>query len=367
MKKTSLLSLLLAGLMLFSCGPVDSTVTDPSGNNGDAQTTIADVTEAPVDTSVPHEHMDSKKFPAEFDFSDTDSMVKYFDMCEVIDGVQVAVSESNKQIVLRNDVLGYTFTLIVDLAGAAGKTSPEQIVTCAKLFWYCYPRMYARYGYFNPGTPTTVTLAFEDFGYEIASAGGDRVHIYDEWLQNNPYDFDCLTHEFTHIIQGGWQGGYVPSKGTDTYMIERFADANRFLYAYQNGKYNDLGWELQKIDHEASYDKSVRFWVWLDYTYSTPEVDILQKIAYYVCQRDRKYSQSTWEPKGKAWESVFKGTGAEGKNILELWDEYAADPMSTLSSKCNRAGSLSPLLKSVSLRTAVRERYSSFDSYLNCK
>lgn len=361
MKKTSLLSLLLAALMLVGCTgtTVEETLT----------TTTASTTEPAVTEKepVPHIHMDSKKFPSEFDFSDTESMTKYFDMCEIIDGVQVGVQESSKQVILRGEVLDETFTLVVDLKGAEGYTTPEQVVTCAKLFWYCYPRLYIRYGKTNPNTPTSVTLKIENFGYEIASASGSEVHLYDQWLYNNKYDYDCLTHEFTHIIQGGWQGGYVPSKGTDTYMIERFADANRFLYAYQNGKYNDLGWELQTINTESSYDKSVRFWVWLDYTYSTPEVDILQRIAYFVSLRDRKYSQATWEPRGAAWKDVFKGTGAEGKNILQLWDEYAADPMAKLSSKANRAGSLSPLLQKTPLRTAIRDRYSALDAYLNCK
>ena len=357
MKKTSLIALLMAGVMLAGC------------NTAVEQTTEATVTTtAPSVTTkepVPHVHMDTK-FPAEFDFADAASMEKYFDMCEILDGVKVKTQEKTKQIYLSAEVLGEKFTLVVDLSGAAGKTSPEQIVTCAKLFWYCYPRMYIRYGKTNPNTPTTVTLAFEDFGYEIASAGGDRVHIYDQWLADHKTDFDCLTHEFTHIIQGGWTGNHVPSKGTDTYMIERFADANRFLYSYQNGKYNDLGWELQTINGEASYDKSVRFWVWMDYTYSTPEADILQRIAYYVALKDRNYTASKWEPTGTAWASVFKGTAAEGKNINQLWEEYAATDMCKLSSKVNRAGSLSPLLKNTPLRTSLRERYASLDSYLNC-
>lgn len=293
-------------------------------------------------------------------------MEMYFDMCEITDGIQVKTVAASKQIYLYGNILGEKFTLIVDLKGAAGHTSPEQIVTCAKLFWYCYPRMYMRFGKTNPNTPKTVTLRFEDFGYEIASASGDGVHIYDKWLANNKFDFDCLTHEFAHIIQGGWTGNHVPSKGTDTYMIERFADACRFIYSYQNGRYNDLVWDLQTIDHESSYDKSVRFWVWIDYTYSTPEKDILQFMAEKIAAKDRNYTASKWEPTGSAWKEVFKGTAAAGKNIHDLWAEYEADPMAKLSSKANRAGSLSPLLKSVPLRTAVRERYASLDSYLNC-
>lgn len=357
MKKTSLLSLLLAGLMLVGCNGVTET------------TTGADVTTVPSVTTkepVPHVHMDGK-IPSEFDFADTASMEKYFDMCEIVDGIKVKVQGQAKQIYLTGTVLNEKFTLVVDLSKWAGNTTPEQIVTCAKLFWYCYPRMYMRFGKTNPQTPTTVTLAVENEGYGIAEAGGNKVHIHDEWLLNNKQDFDCLTHEFAHIIQGGWQGNHVPSKGTDTYMIERFADYCRFLYSFQNGRLNDLGWELQTIDHESSYDKSVRFWVWLDYTYSTPEKDIIQCMAEKIALKDRNYTASKWEPKGSAWVEVFKGTGAEGKNILDLWEEYAADPMAKLSSKANRAGSLSPLLKSVPLRTALRERYASLDSYLNCK
>lgn len=349
MKKTSLLSFVLAAIMLVGC------------NAQPVETTSSTTAQPPV-TTEPHSHMESPDFPDAFDFSDTETMNMYFDMCEITDGIKVTVQTQSKRIVMRGDIMDQAFSLVVDLSGAAGNTSPEQIVTCAKLFWYCYPRMYFRFAHEN--TPTTVTLKIENFGYEIASAGGSEVHIHDMWLANNPIDFDCLTHEFSHIIQGGWNGAHVPSKGSDTYMIERFADYCRYLYSYQNGLYNDLTWTLQTINDEASYDKSVRFWVWLDYTYSTPEIDIMQRMASLIAKADRQYAAKHWEPEGTAWNTVFQGTGAEGKNLHQLWDEYAATKMSTLSSRSHRKGDLSALTREVNLRQALRDRYPTLDNYL---
>ena len=278
------------------------------------------------------------------------------------DGIKVKVQGQAKQIYLTGTVLNEKFTLVVDLSKWAGNTTPEQIVTCAKLFWYCYPRMYMRFGKTNPQTPTTVTLAVENEGYGIAEAGGNKVHIHDEWLLNNKQDFDCLTHEFAHIIQGGWDGAYVPSFGDDTYMIERFADYCRYLYSFQNGRLNDLGWELQTINGEGSYDKSVRFWVWLDYTYSTPEDDIYKNINAQIMSD--KYPTADWAPDGIAWQDAFKGTDAYGKDILTLWDEYAATEMAHLSSHTDKDETVSPLLNAVPLREAVRARYASSRTYL---
>lgn len=147
-------------------------------------------------------------------------------------------------------------------------------------------------------------------------------------------------------------------------MIERFADYCRYLYSYQNGMYNDLTWDLQTVSTENAYYSGVRFWVWLDYTYSTPEIDIMQRMASLIALEDRKYSAKQWEPDGTAWHTVFKGTGAEGRNLHQLWDEYAATKMATLSSRANRKGSVSPLLREAPLRQALRDRYPSLDSYL---
>lgn len=364
MKRNSLICLLLAATLattgLTGCGSDTPTATD--------STTTAATTETPIVTPDPntHLHMDSTEFPDAFDFSDTEAIERMFDVCEIVDGAKVEVQKRAKNIRIRAVVNDTKFTLNVNLAGSAGHTKPYQVVTAAKLFWYCYPQMYARFAV--KSSPTTITIKFENFGYEIASAGGNEVHIHDTWLQKNPQDFDCLTHELAHVLQGGWDGNYCPAYtdpetgNKDTYMIERFVDYCRYLYAYKGGYYNDMGWSLQTVSSENTYYKSVRMWVYLDYTYSTADADIMKRIQNAVVSK--KYGNEDWEPTGKAWAEIFEGTEAEGKTLTELWEEYAATKMATLSTKPREQGGTSALLAIVPLRKAIRERFGDVASYL---
>ena len=167
----------------------------------------------------------------------------------------------NKNAILQSgEINGTKFNFNITLGSWSGKTTAEQIVMTSRLFWEVYPRMYARFGTAGE-SPTKVTLDIEDGGYEIASAGGNQVHLHDGWLQSNPDDFDCLTHEFAHVIQNGWDDQYCEYSG----YIERFADYCRYIYAFQAGRYNDDHWELQTISSESTRETSVRFLVWLDY------------------------------------------------------------------------------------------------------
>ena len=159
----------LSALMLFSCAGGDSAGKDD-------KTTAAETT-----TTVPHTHLEAEKFPDTIDFANEEEVIRMFDMCSVLDGVSIKVLEAQKTVNLKATVNGTAFSLNINLSGAAGKTKPSQIVTCARLFWYCYPQMYARFGAVG-NSPTTVTLDIENMGYGIASAGGNRVHIHDQWL-----------------------------------------------------------------------------------------------------------------------------------------------------------------------------------------
>ena len=353
--------------ILLSAALTASTLSACSSAEGSEQTALsAEVTtEAPSATADPnaHLHPDPVVYPDAFDFNDTESIERLFDLCEVVDGVRVTVEKRAQQIRMRGEVNGKTFTLTVGLANAEGHTSPEQVVTCAKLFWYCYPQMYARFAVRS--TPTAVTINFENSGYEVAGASGDRIHIHAQWLEKNPQDYDCLTHEPAHVIQGGWDGQYVPAYGDDTYMIERFADYCRYLYAYQRGYYNDMNRTLQTVQSEDTYYKSVRFWVWLDYTYSTDKVDIMNRIQQAVYQKT--YNNDAWEPSGAAWAVIFADTNAAGKNLGALWEEFAATEIASETSKPREQGGVSSLLRLAPLRAAVRDRYPEADDYLKVK
>ena len=215
------------------------------------------------------------------------------------------------------------------------------------------------------GTPTRVILNIENEGYEVASTSGNVVHLHDGWLEGSKSDYDCLTHEFAHVVQTNWDGSFVPSDGSDTYMIERFADYCRFVYCYRDGQFNDSVWTLQTAKDEDSYAKSVRFWVWLDYTYSTEEIDVMQRLARAIAQKSSGVKAHNWKSAGSAWKSVFSGTGASGKTLNQLWEEFSATDLSMLSSvRTGRPGTLSPLLKAYPIRETIKSRRQQADDYL---
>lgn len=214
----------------------------------------------------------------------------------------------------------------------------EQIGVISELFWECYPRMYERLGKVS-GASRNVTIAIENEGYSPAETMGDFIHIHDEWLYENPQDYDCLTHELAHVIQNDWDENYCEYSD----YIERFADFCRYEYAYKNGYYNDRVWELQTVDQESDIASSNRFFVWLDYTYSTDSKDTMLKF-FKVCF-ERKYESQDWDA---AWKEIFSGTGLEGRKINEVWKEYSKSDFASLYAVSD--GKSSPLLEKYDIR-----------------
>ena len=148
---------------------------------------------------------------------------------------------------------------------------------------------------------------------------------------------------------------YRPDGSIDTYMIERFADVGRYEYAYNNGYFNDYGWTLHDINGESDYWSSNRFWVWIDYKFSTEKVDILKRMNTAVY--NKTFSSDDYGTDGKAWDAIFEGTDAAGKTITQLWDMYAADDFSKCSAKSRSYGSKSQLIKTYNVREIVKSRY----------
>ena len=205
--------------------------------------------------------------------------------------------------------------------------------------------MYARFGAAGK-SPTSVELRVENFGYGIAEAGGNSVHIHDMWLKQNSTDFDCLTHEFAHVIQAGWNGNFCEYSG----YIERFADCCRYIYAFENGTYNDRGWTLNTISGESTRETSVRFLVWLDYMYSTKENDIL--LRWFNANKSMMYPSSRWN---QAWEYIFQGSELEGLDIDTVWEMYATSNFAKLDAT-GRNGK-SKLLNKYNVREKTEELF----------
>lgn len=254
----------------------------------------------------------------------------------------VTTTIGNATITQTGTINGTAFSFTIGLTKWAHKTTPDQIVTISRLFWQVYPCMYERFGAAG-NSPTSVSLDIEDYGYEIASASGNKVHIHDQWLKDHPKDFDCLTHEFAHVIQNGWNDKYCEYSG----YIERFADYCRYLYAFNNGEYNDTTWELQTVKSENTRETSVRFLVWLDYTYSTEGNDLLLK--FFTACRSKKYPTANWND---AWADIFEGSELEGKNIEIVWQMYSSSEFAALSSRAQFGSS--PLTRKYKIRERLK-------------
>ena len=260
------------------------------------------------------------------------------ELFDAVPGKFVTTRLTTKEVKQVGTVNGIEYKLTIRLTRWAGRTTPAQIVVLSGLFWESYPRMYERFGAAGK-SPTQITLDIENKGYGIAWNAGNLVHLHDGWLEQYPEDYDCITHELAHAIQNGWDGETLEYED----YIERFADACRFLYAFRNGEYNDRNWEMQTIADEPTREDSVRFLVWFDYFYSTEDNDLL--LNYFRVCHDETYHTANWK---EAWADIFRGSALEGRDIDDIYAEYAASEFAVLST-CTGNGP-SPLLSKYDVR-----------------
>jgi len=258
-----------------------------------------------------------------------------------IPGNFVTTRLTTKEVKQVGTVNGIEYKLTIRLTRWAGRTSPAQIVVLSGLFWETYPKMYERFGAAGK-SPTQITLDIENKGYGIAWNAGNLVHLHDGWLEQNPEDYDCITHELAHAIQNGWDGETLEYED----YIERFADACRYLYAFRSGEYNDRNWELQTIAGEPTREDSVRFLVWFDYFYSTEDNDLL--LNYFRICHDETYPTANWN---EAWADIFRGSALEGRDIDDIYTEYAASEFAFLPTGTENGPS--PLLSKYDVRRYI--------------
>jgi len=255
----------------------------------------------------------------------------------------VTTTLTEKEVKQTGTVNGTDYCLTIRLTRWAGRTRPEQIVVLSRLFWECYPKMHERFGSVGDSI-TKIVLDIENKGYGIAWNSGKLVHLHDGWLEKNPEDYDCITHELAHVFQTtGWDGKTLEYED----YIERFADACRYLYAFENGRFNDTDWELNTVEGEPTREQSVRFLVWFDYFYSTAENDLLR--SYVRVCREGKYPTADWKD---AWAEIFRGTALEGRGIEDIYAEYTKSEFAALSAV--RSDGESPLLAKYDVRRRAK-------------
>ena len=294
LKALNVVAACAALLFLTACNHQER-LSEVSSNISAAETTQA--MQKPAQTTEASEHN-----PANGKTEHAGLTAELF--ASALDGIDVTVSADS--VAEAGTVNGQSYTLTINLLKWEKSTTPEQMVILSRLFWQCYPRMYARFADLSDA-PTDVILAIDSECEDIASASGNHIDLLDRWLYENPEDYDCITHELAHVIQNEWDEAYLE----DSSFIERFADCCM---------------------------------------YSDDDTDIL-KNYFNVCRNQMIHSDQ-WDT---AWQEIFSGTKLDGKTIGEVWTMFAESDFAYLSSYSDH-GSGSELLEHYPVREKVRLR-----------
>lgn len=156
---------------------------------------------------------------------------------------------------------------------------------------------------FNKKSTKEVLFVVDTAYKAVAEASGNRVLFSAGYLKANPTDIDVVTHETMHLVQGyGYSAGPV-------WLTEGIADYVRYKYGVDN-----IGskWSLPEFDEKQSYTNSyritARFFEWLEQNVKPGLISTLDDEL-----RKHTYTEKSW-------------AALTGKNIDELWAEYAKSP-----------------------------------------
>ncbi len=268
-----------------------------------------------------------------------------------------AIDESNADdlvpgyiYIYHHTINGIQFKLVLDLSDWQKHTKAEDLLKIKELFYEVYPQMYDRFGGYKP-SPTDVEIKVRNYTNDednpAAYTTKNQIYLNDKFLESNPMHYDCMTHELAHVIQNGWAGEKV-EYGMDS--IESFANYCRFVYAYKDGRYNDMVHEMKDAEAKNVRDKSTRFLVWLDQQALSSDRDIMRD--YFELCSDGSYTKDNWD---KAWKRLFKGTKFEGKSIDKVWKMYLDSKFAYYSSKAADENSKSELIEKTDVRNYIKK------------
>jgi len=169
-------------------------------------------------------------------------------------------------------------------------------------FFIVYPKEINEY---NKNSSTLVTF-FIDTAYKgVAATSNDKVRFNPDWFVKHPEDIDVVTHEVMHIVQN-----YGRTPRNTGWLTEGIADYARWKFGINNEK---GGWTLTEFKPTQSYTNSyritARFLVWAEKHKNKELVNKLDD-----AMRTGKYTPELW-------------TQLTGKNVDDLWAEYAQNPV----------------------------------------
>lgn len=169
-----------------------------------------------------------------------------------------------------------------------------------EVFFINYPKQVKMY---NKNSANQVIFVIDPQYDGIAAAGGGVIRFNPEWFKKNPRDIDIVTHETMHLVQS------YPHNAGPGWITEGIADYVRHTMGIDNAGAN---WSLPEYrpthKYTDAYRITARFFLWIE---KNKKKGIMKNLDAQM--RNKTYSDTFW----------VKMTG---KNIDELWKEYAANP-----------------------------------------
>jgi hypothetical protein len=167
-------------------------------------------------------------------------------------------------------------------------------------FFEVYPKQVAR---FNKKAVKVVRFSIDPTYDGVAATYGTRIRFNPEWFKKNPNDVDVVTHETMHVVQA--YPGYDPG-----WLTEGIADYVRYEFGVDN---KGAKWTLPAYKADQSYKNAyrvtARFLVWVE---KNKRKDLVNKLDFAM--RANTYTPEIWKE-------------LTGKDVDELWAEYAANPV----------------------------------------
>lgn len=200
--------------------------------------------------------------------------------------------------VSKDSVTKKGFTLILlnnspSFDSAVGKRLEE-------VFFKVYPKEAKTY---NKETIKKVFFII-DTGYKgVAATSGAIVRFNPKWFESHPKDVDVVTHEVMHIVQN-YGNGAGPG-----WLTEGIADYVRYKLGVDNA---GADWSLPEFKATQNYKNAYRVTArFLDWAEKHHKKGLVKKLD--AALRSHTYTPEIW-------------TTLTGKNVDELWSEYASNP-----------------------------------------
>lgn len=153
---------------------------------------------------------------------------------------------------------------------------------------------------YNNGKVVPVTVRVDSTYNGVAYTNGTEVVVSSNYLNDNPEDYDCITHELVHVAQG------YGSEGIPSWVTEGIADYGRYQFGLNNqvakwglGYYS--GWYGNVL---SGYQGTASFLRFVVQNYNEDAVKLLNQYC-----KEQKYNHFVWKK-------------ITGKTFAQLYGDY---------------------------------------------